>query len=186
MKTIRGTMLFILVLLLVIPACSPSRTGGDIKDKGGEIELTTQDHSLTAVKLDPVEDTYVLFIANPVLFPDSLKYLDGEIVVIPKKYTDKLKKTYGKFIDPEDKGHSTARKLSRRFSLIAADRAVQKQIRKINELSAKKFLPVIKLSMTELAIKELTHKKSKVFLSGNLATQYLVTKIEILEENYPL
>ncbi len=186
MKTIRGTMFFILVLLLVIPACSSSRSGGDIKDKGGEIELTTQDHSLKATKLDPVEDTYVLFVANPVLFPDSLKYLDGEIIVIPKKYTDKLKQTYGKFVDPEDKGHSIARKLSVRFSLIAADRTVQKQIRKIIELSSRKNLPVIKLSMTELAIKEFTYKKSKVFLSGNLAKQYLVTKIEILEENYPL
>jgi hypothetical protein len=40
--------------------------------------------------------------------------------------------------------------------------------------------------MTELKVTELSYQKSKVFLSGELGKQYLVKKIEILEENHPL
>jgi hypothetical protein len=186
MKTVRGLLFFILILLLVIPACSSSRSGGDIKDTGDKIELTTKDHSVKATKLATVEDSFVLFTANPVNFPDSMKYLDGYIIVITKKDTDQLKTKFGSFVAPEDKGHAVARSLTRRYSLIAADRTVQKQIKKLIDLNSKKFFPVIKLSMTELAITELTYHKSKVLLSGELGKPYLVKKIEILEENYPL
>ena len=186
MKTIRGLLFFILVLLLVIPACSSSRSGGDIKDKGGEIGLTTKDHSLKAVKMAPLEDTFVLFTVNPVIFPDSMKYLDARIIVIAKKETDQLKANYGSFVVPENKGHSIARSLSKHYSLIAADRTVQKQIKKLIDLNSRRFFPVIKLSMTELRVTELSYQKSKVFLSGELGKQYLVKKIEILEENHPL
>jgi hypothetical protein len=186
MKTIRGILFFVLVLLLVIPACSSSRSGGDIQDKGGEITLTTKDHSVKAIKMAPVEDTFVLFTVNPVIFPESMKYLDARIVVITKKEADQLKATYGSFVAPENKGHSIARSLSKRYSLIAADRTVQKQIKKLIDLNSRRFFPVIKISMTELKVAELTYQKSKVFLSGELVKQYLVKKIEILEENYPL
>ncbi len=186
MKTVRGILFFVLVLLLVIPACSSSRSGGDIKDKGGEIELTTKDHSVKAIKAAPVEDTFVLFTANPVIFPDSMKYLDARIVVIAKKEADQLKAKFGSFVDPESKGHAIARSISRRYSLIAADRTVQKQIKKLIDLNSRKFFPVIKLSMTELNVSELTYQKTKVLLSGSMAKQYLVKKIEILEENNPM
>ena len=186
MKTVRGILFFVLVLLLVIPACSSSRSGGDIKDKGAEIELTTKDHSVKAIKMGPVEDTFVLFTANPVIFPDSMKYLDARIIVIAKKEADRLKIKFGSFVDPESKGHSIARNISRRFSLIAADKTVQEQIKKIIDLNSRKFFPVIKLSMTELNVSELSYQKTKVLLSGNMAKQYLVKKIEILEENHPM
>jgi hypothetical protein len=186
MKTVRGLLFFILVLLLVIPACSSSRSGGDIKDKGNEIELTTKDHSVKAIKMAPVEDTFVLFTVNPVIFPDSMKYLDARIIVIAKKEADQLKATYGNFVAPENKGHSIAKSLIKRYSLIAADRMAQKQIQKLIDLNSRKLFPVIKLSMMELKVSELSYKKSKVFLSGELGRQYLVKKIEILEENHPL
>jgi hypothetical protein len=187
MKTIRGLLFIILLLLLVIPACSSSRSGGDIKDKGNEIELTTKDHYVKAIKMAPVEDTFVLFTVHPVIFPDSMKYLDARIVVITKKETDQLKATYGSIVAPENKkGHSIARSLIKRYSLIAADRTAQKQIQKLIDLNSRGLFPVIKLSMTGLRVSELSYKKSKVFLSGELGMQYLVKKIEILEENHPL
>jgi hypothetical protein len=186
MKTLRGLLFFILVLFLVIPACSSSRSGGDIKDKGGEIELTTKDHSVKAIKMAPVEDTFVLFTINPVIFPDSMKYLDARIIVLAKKDVDQLKAKFGSFVVPENKGHSIARSLTKRYSLIAADRTVQKQIKKLIDLNSRKFFPVITISMTELKVAELTYQKSKVFLSGELGKAYLVKKIEILEENHPL
>jgi hypothetical protein len=186
MKTIRGILFFILVLLSVIPACSSSRSGGDIKDKGGEIELTTKDLSVKAIKMAPVEDTFVVFTANPVVFPESMKYLDANIIVIAKKEADQLKATYGNFVAQENQGHSKARSLSKHYNLIAADRTVQRQIKKLIESNSHKFQPIIKLSATELRVSELSYHKSKVFLSGELGKQYLVKKIEILEENYPL
>jgi hypothetical protein len=187
MKDIRGIILFfVLVLLLVIPACSSSRSGGHIQDKEKEIELTTKDHSVKAIKIAPLEDTFVLFTVNPVLFPDSLKYLDARIIVIAKKEADQLKAKYGSFVVPENKGHSIARGLTKHYSLIAADRTVQKQIKKLIDLNSHRFFPVIKLSMTELNVTELYYNKSKVMLSGEIGKQYLVKKIEILEENYPL
>jgi hypothetical protein len=186
MKTIKGLLFFVLVSLLVIPACSSSRSGGDIKDKGNEIELTTKDHSLKAIKMAPMEDTFVLFTANPVIFPDSIKYLDADIIVIAKKEADQLKATYGSFIAPESKGHSKARSLTKHYSLIAADRTVQKQIKKLIALNSRSLYPVIKLSMIELTVSELSYHKSKVFLSGEIGKQYLVKKIEILEENHPM
>ena len=187
MKTIRGFLFFILVLLLVLPACSSSsRSGGDIKDKGNKIELTTKDHSLIATKMALVEDTFVLFTINPVIFPDSIKFLDARIIVIAKKEADQLKTTYGSFVSPENKGHSIARSLTKRYSLIAADATTQKQIKKLIDLNSRRFFPVIKISMIELSVLELTYKKSKVFLSGEFGKLYLVKKIEILEDNHPL
>jgi hypothetical protein len=186
MKTIRGILFFILLSLLVIPACSSSRSGGDIKDKGGEIELTTKDHSVKANKMASLEDTFVLFTINPILFPDSIKYLDARIIVIAKKDADQLKAKFGNFVAPENKGHSVARSLTKRYSLIAADGTVQKQIKKLTDLNSRGFFPLIKLSMTELHITELSYQKSKVFLSGELGKQNIVKKIEILEEKYPM
>ncbi len=188
MKTIRGFLFFILVLLLVLPACSSSstRSGGDIKDTGKEIALTTKDHSVKAVKMAPVEDTFVLFTINPVVFPESIKYLDARIIVMTKKDADELKTKFGNYVDPENKGYTIARGLSKRYKLIAADGTVQKQIKKLIDLNSRKFFPVTKLSMTELTISELSFKNSKVFLTGEIGRQFLVKKIEILEDNYPL
>jgi hypothetical protein len=186
MKTIRGLLFFILVLLLVIPACSSPRSGGDIKDKGNEIELTTKDHSVKAIKMAPVEDTFVLLTVHPVIFPDSMKYLDARIIVLTKKEADQLKAKYGSFVASDNKGNSIARSFIKRYSLIAADRTAQKQIQELIDLNSRKLFPVIKLSMTELTVTELSYQKSKVFLSGELGKQYLVKKIEILEENHPL
>jgi hypothetical protein len=187
MKTIRGFLFFILVLLFVLTACSSSsRSGGDIKDKGNEIELTTEDLSLKATKIGPVEDTFTLFTINPIIFPDSMKYLDARIIVIPKKEADLLKAKFGNFTVLENKGHSIARSLTKRYSLIAADGTTQKQLKKLIDLNSRKFFPVIKISMTELKVSELSYLKSKVFLSGELGKQYLVKKIEILEEKHTL
>ena len=55
----------------------------------------------------------------------------------------------------------------------------QKQIKKLIELNSRKQYPLIKLSMTELQVAELLYQKSKVFLSGDIGKQYLVSKIEI-------
>jgi hypothetical protein len=131
-----------------------------------------------------VEDTFVLFTVNPVIFPDSIKYLDARIIVIAKKEADELKAKFGNFVAQENKGHSIARSLTKRYSLIAADETAQKQLKKLIDLNSRKFFPVIKLSMTELTVSELSYKKSPVFLSGALGKQYLINKIEILEENH--
>ena len=40
--------------------------------------------------------------------------------------------------------------------------------------------------MTELQVAELLYQKSKVFLTGDIGKNYLVSKVEILEDNYPL
>ena len=186
MKTNRGIIYIFAIVLVVLSACTSSRTGGTIRDKGNQIELTTKDHSVKAVKLAQVNDTFILFTANPIFSPDSLKYLDGRIIVMPKKDADQLKVQYGNFADPENKGHDAARKSIRRLSLIAADGPTQKQIKKLIKLNSLKLYPLIKLSMTELQVTELFYQKSKVFLSGDIGKQYLVSKIEIIEKNHPL
>ncbi|MGD0209391.1 MAG: hypothetical protein ABSC14_00240 [Desulfomonilia bacterium] len=186
MKTNRGVIYIFAIVLVVLAACTSSRTGGAIHDKGKQIEITTKDHSVKALKMASLEDTFVLFTANPVLSPDSLKYLDSHIIVMPKKDADQLKVQYGNFVDVQNKGHDTARKSIRHLSLIAADGTTQKQIKKLIALNSHKLFPLIKLSMTELQVTELLYQKSKVFLSGDLGKQYLVSKIEIIEENYPL
>ncbi len=186
MKTNRGIIYIFAIVLVVLAACTSSRTGGTVQDKGKQIEITTKDHSVKALKMASVQDTFVLFTANPVFSPDSLKYLDSRIIVMPKKDADQLKAQYGNFVDAENKGHEPARKSIRRLSLIAADGKTQKQIKKLIELNSHKQYPLIKLSMTEFQVAELLYQKSKVFLSGDLGKQYLVSKIEILENNYPL
>jgi hypothetical protein len=186
MKTNRGIIYIFAIVLVVLSACTSSRTGGTIRDKGNQIELTTKDHSVKAAKMAQVNDTFIIFTANPVFSPDSLKYLDGRIIVMPKKDADQLKVQYGNFVDVENKGHDTARKSIRRLSLIAADGTTQKQIKKLIELNSRKLYPLIKLSMTELQVTELLYQKSKVFLSGDMGKQYLVSKIEIIEENHSL
>ena len=49
-----------------------------------------------------------------------------------------------------------------------------------------KQFPLIKVSMTELRAMDLMYNKSKVMLNGNLQKQYLVNKLDILEENHTL
>jgi len=185
MKTIRGFLYIFLMLLVLLPACT-SRTGGSIKDEGNTIELTTKVHSVKALKMAPIEGTFVLFTTRTVSHPDSLAYLDGRFIVMPKEDADKLKAEYGNFVDYENKGHDAARKSIRYLSLIAADKPTQKQIKKLMTLATGNHYPLIKLSMTELRVSELLYNKSKVFLSGDMGKQYLVSKIEILEENHRL
>jgi hypothetical protein len=185
MKTIRGFLYIFLMLLVLLPACT-SRTGGSIKDEGNTIELTTKVHSVKALKMAPIEGTFILFTARPVPHPDSLAYLDGRFIVMPKEDADKLKAEFGNFVDYENKGHETAKKSIRYLSLIAADKSTQKQVKKLMTLATGNHYPLIKLSMTELRVSELLYNKSKVFLSGDLGKQYLVSKIEILEENHRL
>jgi hypothetical protein len=184
-KTTRGFLCIFLVLLFLVAACT-SRTGGSIEDKGNTIELKAQNHTVKALKMKPMDGTFVLFTANVVPYPESLTYLDGRIIVMPKEEADKLKAQYGNFVDTENKGHELARKSVRYFSLIAMDRPTQKQIKKLIDLNSHKRYPLIKLSMTELRVTELLYKKSKVYLSGDVGKQYVVSKIEILEENHPL
>jgi len=188
MKTNRGIIyIFIFAIVLVLlTACTSSRTGGAIQDKGKQIEITTKDHSVKALKMASLEDTFVLFTANPVLYPDSLKYLDGRIIVMPKKDADQLKAQYGNFVDAQNKGHNIAKKSIRYYSLIAVDGTAQKQIKKLIDLNSHRQFPLIKLSMTELQVTELLYQKSKVFLTGDIGKNYLVSKVEILEDNYPL
>jgi hypothetical protein len=187
MKTNRGVFYALAVMLILLSACSSSRTGGTINDKGDQIELTAKEHVVKAFKIGPVaEDTFVLFTANPFFYPDSMKYLDGRVIVMAKKDVDKLKTQYGDFSNIENKGHAEARKSIRYMSIIAADGATQKQLKKLIELNSRKSYPLIKLSMQELKVTELIYKKSKVVLSGNVGKQYLISKISILEDNFKL
>jgi cell division ATPase FtsA len=133
-----------------------------------------------------INGTFVLFTANPVAADPALAYLDGRIIVMPKETADRLKSQYGNFVDPNNKGHAEATKSIRHLSLLAADRQAQKQIKKLIELNTQRFFPLIKLSMTEIRVTDLLFKKSKVFLSGDLQKHYLVSKIDIIEDNYPL
>ena len=110
MKTNRGIIYIFAIVLVLLTACTSSRTGGAIQDKGKQIEITTKDHSVKALKMASLEDTFVLFTANPVFYPDSLKYLDGRIIVMPKKDADQLKAQYGNFVDAQNKGHDIAKK----------------------------------------------------------------------------
>jgi len=186
MKIVRCAFIGFLVSLLLIPACSSPRTGGEIKDNGKEIELTSKEHSVKAFKLDPIEDTFVVFTANHVSFPESMNYMDGDIIVLTKKDADQIKGKFGNFVLDKNKGHQTAGKLSRRYCLIGVDGKAQKKIKRLIKLNSRRLYPVVKITMSEIMVKELIYKNSKVFLSGSLAKQNLVTKIEILEENYPL
>jgi predicted small secreted protein len=186
MKALRGVLYILLAMLVLIPACTSSKTGRDIKDAGGSIELTTKDHSMKALKKSQVQDTYVIFVANPVIRPESISYLDGRIVVLSGKDADQLKAQFGNFVQAENKGHAVARKSIQRFSLIAADLTVQEQIKKIIELNSLKQYPLVKLSMTELQVTELFYKKSKVLLNGSTGKNYLLSKVEIIKESYPL
>ena len=187
MKTNRGVFYALAIMLILLSACSSPRTGGTINDKGDQIELTAKEHSVKAFKVgSAAEDTFVLFTANSVFYPDSLKYLDGRIIVMAKKDVDQLKTQYGNFSDIENKGHAEAKKSIRYVSIIAADGATQKQVKKLIELNTRKFYPLIKLSMQELKVTDLSYKKSKVVLSGNVGKQYLISKISILEDNYKL
>jgi hypothetical protein len=186
MKAIRGVLYIFLAMLVLIPACTSSKTGQDIKDAGDSIELTTTDHSMKALKKAKVQDTYVIFMANPVIHPESISYLNGRIIALSEKDADQLKAQFGNFVQAENKGHAVARKSIQRFSLIAADRTVQEQIKKLIELNSRKQYPLVKLSMTELQVTELSYKKSKVFLTGVTGKNYLLSKVEILKESYPL
>jgi hypothetical protein len=185
MKTIRCILYVSVLLLVLLPACS-SRTGGTIQDKGNQIELTTENHSVKASKMASINGTFVLFTANPVAADPALAYLDGRIIVMTKETADRLKSQYGNFVDANNKGHAEATKSIRHLSLLAADRQAQKQIKKLIELNTLRFFPLIKLSMTEIRVTDLLFKKSKVFLSGDLQKHYLVSKIDIIEDNYPL
>jgi hypothetical protein len=185
MRDIRCTLYILLVMLVFIPSCTSSRTGGTITDKGNFIELATTDLSMKALKKAPIEDTFVLFSVNPVIYPDSLKYLDGRIIAMPKKDADQLKAQYGNFVFPENKGHNIAKNSIRYISLIAADGKTQKKIKKLIDLNSQRKFPLIKASMTELQVTELLYKKSKVLLSGEIGKNFLISKVEILEENYP-
>ena len=185
MKTIRGIVYISVLLLVLVPACS-SRTGGTIKDTGNQIEITTKDHSVKASKMASVSGTFVLFTANPIFADPALSYLDGRIIVMPKQEADRLKSQYGNFVDANNKGHAEAIKSVRHLSLLAANKEAQKQIKKLIELNTQRFFPVINLSMTEVRVTDLLFKKSKVFLSGDLQKHYLVSKIDIIEDNYHL
>jgi hypothetical protein len=173
-------------MLMLVPACTSSKTDRNIKDTVDSIELTTMDHSMKALKKAQIQDTYVIFTANPVIQPQSISYLSGRIVALPEKEADQLKAQFGNFSETENKGHAVARKSIQRFSLIAKDRTVQEQIKKLIELNSRKQYPLVKLSMTELQVTELFYKKSKVFLSGVTGKNYLLNKVEILKESYPL
>ncbi len=189
MKTRRGIFpIFSIfaVMLVLLAACTSPRTGGTINDKGDHIEIMTQDHSVKAIKTGALEDTFVLFTANRFLYPDSLKYLDGHIIVMTKKDADQLKVHYGNFVDAQNKGHDIARKSIRYYSLLAADGTTQKQINKLIDLNSHKNYPLIKLSMEGIKVTDLMYKNSKVTLSGDIGNQYLVKKIEILEKNHPI
>ncbi len=186
MKSIRLISYIFLGLLILLTACTQSRTGGTIHDNGKQIEITTKDHSVKALKIRTLEDTFVLFTANPVSYPEAMNYLDGRIIVMPKKEADQLKAQYGNFVDVENKGHVIARKSIRYYSLIAADRTTQNKIKKLIALNSRKQFPLVKLSMTELKVTDLLYKNSKFVLSGNVGKNYLVSKIEILDKNYAL
>lgn len=187
MKKNRVVLSAMAVMLILLCACSSSRTDGKISDKGDSIELAAKEHTVKAFKTgQPAEDTLIVFTANPFFYPDSMKYLDGRIIVMPKADADKLKAQYGNFAEVENKGHTQARKSIRYISVLAADGDTQKQMKKLIELNSKKQFPLIKISMQELKVTELVYKKSKVVLSGEVGKQYLVSKISILEESYKL
>jgi hypothetical protein len=186
MKTRRGIFSIFAVVLLLLAACTSPRTGGTINDKGDHIEITTQDHSVKALKTGAMEDTFVVFTANRLLYPDSLKYLDGHIIVLPQKEADRLKAQYGNFVDAQNKGHDIARKSIRFYNLLAADGTTQKRINKLIELNANRKYPLIELSMEGIKVTDLMYKNSKVTLTGDFGNQFLVKKIKILEKNYPI
>ena len=186
MKAVKGVMCIFLALLVLIPACTSQRNGGTIQDKGNQIELKTKDHFVQGVKMAPINDTFIIFTANPVLDPGSLTYLDGYFIALSKKDADELKKQYGNFVDTLNKGHNLAREKSQHFNIIALDGTVQKQMKQIVKLNSKRLYPVVKCTMDALTIAELSYKNNRVFLSGNLQKQYLVKKLEVLEDNYSL
>ena len=185
MKINRGFLFISLLLLVLLPACS-SRTGGTIIDKGNQIELNDGKHSIKASKMAPVNGTFVLFTANSVINPESLSYLDGKLIVMPKEDADRLKSQYGNFASTDNKGHEEGRKSIKRLALLAADNKVQKQIKKLIDINKKGFYPLIKLSMTEIRVTDLIFNKTSVVLTGDFQVHYLVSKIDILEDNYPL
>jgi len=87
-------------------------------------------------------------------------------------------------------GFKEARRTVRRISVIAADGPTQKMIAKFIEQKAdsskKRTSPVLKLTMTQLQVLELKYQKKPVYLSGDSGKQYLITKIELVKQDYPL
>jgi hypothetical protein len=174
-----------LALLMSIFSCTSS-TDRSIKDQGGIIVLSTKNHTVKAVKTASMDGTYILYNAQAFLDPDSLSYLDGSISAMIKEDADKLKAEGGKDRKQENQGNAGKEKNIQYFNVIAANKPAQKQIKLLMELTSRKLHPVIELSMTEIQVTDLTYKKSKVYLSGDVQRQYLVDKIRILDKNYRL
>jgi hypothetical protein len=179
-----------IILILLLAVSCTSRSGGTLSDKGNLIELKTKEHEMKAVKGNVEEGLYVLLGARPTKQPESLAYLDGKLALMRQADFDRFKAQYGNFKDRKSPGFMEARRTVRRISVIAADGPTQKMIAKFIEQKAdsskKRTSPVIKLTMTQLQVLELKYQKKPVYLSGDIGKQYLITKIEIVKQDYPL
>jgi hypothetical protein len=185
MRALRIVSYSSLMLMVLLGACT-SGTGVSIKEKGETIEITAKDLSAKASKMGTEKGAFILFTANTVPYPEALKYLDAMIIVMSKEDADKLKAQYGNFVDNANKGHAIARKSIRYLNLIALDKDTQKKIKKLIELNSLRLYPLINLSMTEIRVTDLSYKKSKLLLNGVSQLQYLVSKLDILENNHHL
>ncbi|HVN72930.1 MAG TPA: hypothetical protein VMU10_13010 [Desulfomonilia bacterium] len=186
MKRFRGFTCIVGILLLLLASCT-SRSGGTLENKDKTIELTTKEHVMKAMKTaPPVENTFIVIKAHTIVQPESMSYLDGQFSLITQEDYQKIKAQYGDIVNPSNKGHIVALKHIQRKALIAEDRASQKKLAELIEMSSKRLCPVIKITTTEVRVTELTYQKNKVFLSGDVGKHYLVSKIEVLKDNYIL
>lgn len=175
-----------MILILLLVASCTSRSGGTISDKGTTIELKTSDHEVKAAKGNVEEGTYVLFGARAVRNPESLKYVDGKLAIMPQADFNRFKAEYGNFKQRSSKGFKEARNTLRRITVIGLDGPTQDKIKEfIKQKSDRKKtreLPVIKLTMTEIRVMDLKYKKNPVFLSGDVGKQYLISKIKVIKK----
>lgn len=176
------------ILLLVLAASCTSRTGGTLTDKGNIIELTTKDHIVKAMKIAPDQGEYILLGANAVTEPQSLAYLDGRLIVMGREDFETIKSQYGDIKGKDSTGNVAARKKIRRLNVIAVDRPTQKIIRSFIDARMKRSRkhPLISLTMTELRVIDLKHQGKQVYLTGDVGKHYLVSKIQIVNEDTPL
>jgi hypothetical protein len=171
---------------MLLASCT-ARTGGTLQEKDGLTTLTTKDHVVKIIKwTPPVTETYVLLKAGKITELPSMDYLDTRFMVIAQADLDKYNSEPVPRVISGQKRYFIPKEMIHPMFIIAADRPTQKKIKGLEEATAKGRHPLVRLTNGELRVTELTYQKQKVFLSGDMARHFLVSKIDIVKDDYPI